>query len=309
MDDTLKHRIIGGIILAASAAIFLPLFFKGNHHETTVEKSHEFEIPSTPAQPDMAFEDSPKAVETMEPIDELAESANAQPNGAVAAANAELANAADIQPPPLQGPTAATQSNPVRQPQLADAADPAAEPQQLAENDDVPPVAQNKVLTEDPGLEEVVAVAPKAKSPVVNKPTLAAKPISKSKPVVAKAKVIAEKTKVASLQPARPHEFVPATTQTTAVVAPPAGIALPSVAANSNWVVQCASFSSSDHAAALQNKLAAAGFQSYVKDAQTPSGTITRVFVGPQGSRAAAVAVQNQLLAKLQTKGIVVSAG
>ncbi len=101
---------------------------------------------------------------------------------------------------------------------------------------------------------------------------------------------------VAQLQ--KPHVYVP-----------PALIAKPNVttvAANGNWVVQCASFSASDHAKVLQHKLAAAGFNAFTKNAQTANGSITRVYVGPQGSRDAAVAVQNQLLAKANTKGIIV---
>jgi DedD protein len=68
------------------------------------------------------------------------------------------------------------------------------------------------------------------------------------------------------------------------------------------FAVQVGSFSKVGNARGLRDKLVAKGYTAFVKS----SGSVTRVYVGPQSSRGEADKVLKKLLAELQLKGIVV---
>ncbi len=69
------------------------------------------------------------------------------------------------------------------------------------------------------------------------------------------------------------------------------------------FAVQLGSFSKADNARGLRDKLVAGGYTAFV----TTSGSVTRVYVGPQSSRAEAEKVLKKLLADTKLKGIVVN--
>ena len=71
----------------------------------------------------------------------------------------------------------------------------------------------------------------------------------------------------------------------------------------SGFAVQLGSFSEADNALGLRDTLKAKGYRAYVKT----SGAITRVYVGPQRSRAEAAKALKKLLADTKMKGIVVN--
>ncbi len=71
----------------------------------------------------------------------------------------------------------------------------------------------------------------------------------------------------------------------------------------SGFAVQLGSFSKADNAMGLRDKLVAGGYTAFV----TTLGSVTRVYVGPQTSRAEAEKVLKQLLADIKLKGIVVN--
>lgn len=68
------------------------------------------------------------------------------------------------------------------------------------------------------------------------------------------------------------------------------------------FAVQVGSFSKAGNARGLRDKLVAKGYTAFVKS----SGSVTRVYVGPQSSRGEAEKVLKKLLAELQLKGLVV---
>ncbi len=86
------------------------------------------------------------------------------------------------------------------------------------------------------------------------------------------------------------------TVKKAAPVAPAAARSKP------GFAVQVGSFSKAGNARGLRDKLAAKGYTAFVKS----SGSVTRVYVGPQSSRGEAEKVLKKLLAELQLKGIVV---
>jgi DedD protein len=67
--------------------------------------------------------------------------------------------------------------------------------------------------------------------------------------------------------------------------------------------VQLGSFSKAANARGLRDKLAAKGYAAFVKSA----GSVTRVYVGPQSSRAAAEKMLKKLQAETKLEGIVVT--
>jgi DedD protein len=72
------------------------------------------------------------------------------------------------------------------------------------------------------------------------------------------------------------------------------------------WVVQLGSFSSSENAEALNQKLRKAGFKAFVEPLKQDAGTIYRVRIGPELKRSDADKINDQLKKDLQIAGIVV---
>ena len=71
----------------------------------------------------------------------------------------------------------------------------------------------------------------------------------------------------------------------------------------SGFAVQLGSFSKADNARGLRDKLVARGYKAFVKS----SGSVSRVYVGPQRNRAEAEKMLKKLLADTKLKGIVVN--
>ena len=77
----------------------------------------------------------------------------------------------------------------------------------------------------------------------------------------------------------------------------------PAPAEPSGFAVQLASFSKADNARGLRDRLVAGGYTVFVKS----SGSVSRVYVGPQRNRAEAEKMLKKLLADTKLKGIVVN--
>jgi DedD protein len=85
-------------------------------------------------------------------------------------------------------------------------------------------------------------------------------------------------------------------------VSPPTPVAPVAPTVASGFAVQLGSFSKADNAEGLRDKLIAKGYKAFVKNA----GGVTRVYVGPQPSRAEAEKQLEKLRADTKLKGIVV---
>ncbi len=83
----------------------------------------------------------------------------------------------------------------------------------------------------------------------------------------------------------------------------PTGLGPTGLNVKPSFTVQLGSFSKADNARGLRDKLVARGYTVVV----TSSGSVTRVYVGPQSSRAEAEKVLKKLLADTNLKGIVVN--
>lgn len=112
--------------------------------------------------------------------------------------------------------------------------------------------------------------------------------------------------------PAVSQAAAPAQSPPAAAAPPPAPKAPPEApakaeakakpAATSGYAVQLGSFSKAANARGLRDRLVAKGYTAFVRS----EGSVTRVYVGPQKSRAEADAMKKKLLEKAELKGFVV---
>ena len=103
--------------------------------------------------------------------------------------------------------------------------------------------------------------------------------------------------------PAAPAEPAPAKNKPPAkAVTAPAPPAPREPLVKSAFAVQLGSFSKASNALGLRDKLKAKGYRAFVKT----SGSVTRVYVGPQKNRTEAEKALKKLLADTKLKGIVV---
>jgi DedD protein len=107
-----------------------------------------------------------------------------------------------------------------------------------------------------------------------------------------------ERTPAAANVPAAKAPARPAAPAATPTAAP----AKSTAPAPAGYAVQLGSFSKAENATGLRDKLVARGYTAFVET----EGSITRVYVGPQASRAEAEKMLKKLLAETKLKGIVV---
>ena len=114
------------------------------------------------------------------------------------------------------------------------------------------------------------------------------------------ARVIVLDAEVAKPAPAAPAVVAAATPS----VPKPAEASKPA-AASTGFAVQLAAFSKPADAAALRDRVRAAGFSAFTESVTTDKGTLTRVRVGPVATRAEADALKAQVKARVGVDGIV----
>lgn len=336
MDNTLKHRLIGATVLVALAVIFLPALVKG----PTVEGGAADVPLAGPAAPsDGRFQtrELPLVVpsgagEAVTGLPAPAETVDAPaadpaiPAAAVAAGDhvvnfgaydsqanagivvdmlAKAGLAAYVEPTSVGGRAAwrvrigpfadraaaeaarvrASAFNPSVNARVvvldhADGADPVPAALQAHQEAALPPrTAQT---------ERAATAVPPA---VPTGPAVAALPVEK--PVAKPAEKPVEK--VTDKPADKP-------VQKPAAPAPAPAPAAPAV----GWAVQLGAFSNADEAAALRDRLRSSGFSAFVEQVPTERGSLTRVRVGPVGSREAAEQLRAQVAARQGVSGMVI---
>lgn len=101
------------------------------------------------------------------------------------------------------------------------------------------------------------------------------------------------------------HPAPSATPAPTAPIAAPKAPAATPAAASVGFAVQLAAFSKPADAAALRDRLRAAGFNAFSESVSTDHGTLTRVRAGPVQSRPEAEQLQAQIKSKLGLDGVI----
>ncbi len=281
MSRSLKHQLIGAIVLTALAVIFIPMLFS---ERVGPVNNEEFAIPAQPEP----FESLPLPDETIavEAPDGTPGSRSAADNEALFAADSPTTAAAALHSASKQSAVSAVKvieqeratTNRINQ---ADKKEKAA----LAAA--IKPKPETKKSTK-PKPETTKAVpgtssTKKKTSATAKSPTATAASDAKKKPDTAKKKV----EKSAKKSDKRVKNKFPVTP-------------------GDAWVVQLGSFSDPKNAKTLLNKLKKAGFTAYIDTTISNATTSHKVRVGPELSKQRSEVLRDRLAKQFGTRGMLV---
>lgn len=269
METKLRQRIIGGIVLAALAIIFLPLFFKGSNSSapSSSQVAISEQIPPHPDRPTPNMSEIQTTNEPMLSAEEKNKVVNISQQG-----DTLVASVSEVKPAPK--PVEQTQVNIV--PNTAP----------ITESTPLAPVSQ--AITDEITMKPVAATKPKSDEASVSQSMNAAEEkvlATKPAPFFAKQATPVSKTKSSAVMPPKQK---------------PKAITLGA------WAVQLGSFEQEDHAKALVKQLQSHGFAAYLEKNKTAKGMMSRVLIGPETKRAKAEILITKLDKQLQIKGVVV---
>lgn len=279
METRLRQRVIGGVVLAALAIIFLPLFFKSSN---PIQTAHAPVIISDqiPAPPPKPSENTINQAQT-EPVDNRVVTLTQNGDSLVASVsetpqpqtNQTIANQAQAQAQaqaksnvftnsqePVEHPAANTQSQSVMMPAAAPV---------------ILPLAPSSSLT----------AAPKSTDEAAVSQTLSA----------AEDQVLDHKPEVKTEQAKKAEE-----PKMIKQKANPKAITLGS------WAVQLGAFTDEVNAKKLIKQLQTKGFAAYLEKVKTNKGEMVRVLIGPETKKVKAQAIMAKLDKQMQLKGVVV---
>lgn len=305
MDTSLKQRLVGAAVLVALAVIFLPLLVKGPAPDSGVSDV-SLRVPPEPKAPNgTVTQDLPLVAPAAAPAGSVSgmpdavpdaarpPAAEAAPLAAVAAGDfavsfGSYASAGDadkviaaLGAAGLPGYRDAVRlgDRQVQRVRIGPFVDRATAESARLRAGEVRSDVDAKVVALD------AAAAAKPAAPAVTKPApeeakIEAKPLPKAEPA---------KTEPVKTEPAKP---------VAASTAKPKPLpAKPANPAGTGFVVQIGAFASAPDALAQRDALRKAGFNAFTDSVPGPSGTLTRVRVGPVMTRAEADALKAKLKA------------
>lgn len=301
MEAPLKQRLIGALVLAALALIFVPMLLKS----PDVRDPDRADVPlSMPSEPDG---DGIKTIEI--PLDGSAPIVTdavpaGQPEPAVAEPVEVLADAADTPSAPAApaaGVAAGQYAVVIALKTEIEAASVAAGLKKLGL---VPKIQSNGQLFR-------IRIGPYASREQAEMARMRSTAVVSGGTVVAMDAEV--KPAVAAVEPA--PISLPAAAPTPAAAAPvtapakPAAVVKPVTATESGaqgFAVQVGAPASEAAANSLRDKMRAAGFPSYIQPVDTETGRRYRVRIGPEADRSAASALLAQVKQKTGIDGIIV---
>jgi cell division septation protein DedD len=304
-----KQRLVGVIVLAALAIVFIPLFFKSSKPAPKqITLSAQLPAAPTPVQP------NPQALLAMQ-SSELHEQGNtatlnmASPNAP--APNPKFATAPTTTP--IQSaPTTTTTATPIPTP--APVAPPVAQSPPVITTTPPAKTTATPPTTKKTAAHEInkTKIKPKTKTTLAKKHEKSAHPINVAKLVDIDEQIKAEqktthpkksKQNLVGATGGRPHN----TTHPTHLAAQTGDHRSP-LQANS-WIIQLGTFSNTANAKKLEGKLRAKGFSANIHEIKTPHGTMVRVFVGPEIRHDWAETVRAKVENEFLINGVVVPFG
>lgn len=340
MDTPLKQRLIGAIVLVALAVIFLPMLVKGPAPDSGVADV-PIAAPQAPANGQFETRELPLVAPAggatglqagqVKPVQDAAAPATpptVDTSPAVAAGNYAVtfgaygskadadAVIAYLQRSQLPGFAEATTLNGrqawrVRVGPYADRAlAEAARLQAVKIRSDV----KAEVITLDAatGGAAPVAAAPTPAVPGASTASAATAPSANGNPVrseslppSAPTAAAAPATKPEPPKPAPRSEAPKPQPRPDATASKPATAPAAPAASGVGFAVQLGAFGQASDAAALRDKVRAAGFSAFVEQVRTDKGTLHRVRVGPVANRADAEQLKAQVAAKVGVAGMV----
>ena len=342
MDTPLKQRLIGAIVLVALAVIFLPMLVKGPAPDSGVATvpisapaapgDGQFETRELPlvapaggatglqsgqARP-LADSAAPAAPPTVDTSPALAAGNYAVTFGAYGSQADADAVIAYLKRSQLPGfiETASINGRPAWRVRVGPYADRALAEAARLQAVKVRADVKAEVITLDAtaGASAPVAATPATVAPSASTPAAATAPSASGNPVRSESlppsTPAASATPVAKPEPPKPvtkpeaAKPEPAKVETAASKPAPTTPAAPA-ASSVGFAVQLGAFGQANDAAALRDKVRAAGFSAFVEQVRTDKGTLHRVRVGPVANRADAEQLKAQVAAKVGVAGMV----
>ena len=316
MDASLKQRLVGAAVLVLLAVIFLPLLVKGPAPDSGVSDV-SLRVPSEPKAPDGAVtQDLPLVAPSAVPAAGVAGMPDAAPpvEAAPAAPAAEPAPLAAV----AAGGFAVNFGNyasegdadkviaalraaglpgyrepitlggrPAQRVRIGPFADRATAESARLRAGQVRSDVDTRVVVLDAATPDPEAAPIASPLPAAPTPKPASPPLPAAKPAEQAASAKPSETKPATAKPAAPASAA-------ATEPPPAKPVNP---IGTGFVVQIGAFSSAPDALAQRDALRKAGFNAFTDTVPGPSGTLTRVRVGPVVTRAEADALKAKLRA------------
>lgn len=255
MDQELKQRLIGAVVITALAAIFVPMLFD-DPIDDTGKSINELKIPELPSKvQDVEIMPLPEKVEDVAQASAAEESSNKGP------ARISDEEEAALEAPKPKTRLGARETAPIQRvvPQAPAIVPADAEEPVMAEAEDIPPPKPGKsaLPTAQPQPPTTTNVAPKVLKPASKLP----------------------ETKV---DPA-------------AVTQAPINKPIAADEANNRWYLQVGTFGQKPNAATLLDSLKQQGFAASIKEVATDKGTVFKVRIGPIVDKAKAQAVKAKL--------------
>lgn len=288
MESKTKQRIVGGLVLVAVFAIFLPLLF--HRPNPTVNFAQNSEAPSAPNKPQIQFD---------MPVKESTDDVNANKTNTPAAATTTAESAAPVTQVDANKPADA----PVVNNAIASPSSNATEP--------VHPnvVATTAETTNEPKTVEA-PVNPtntlSAKTPPIDKPT---SPTTQSTLPPASAQPAAVMPSSASTQSEDNSNMLAVANAPKPLLKAPASVVAKPVKAKTpttgQWVLQVGSFSNPSNVATLLKKLKTKQLAVHIKKQTLKGHQMTRVYIGPFSAHDQAVNLQVQLKKELHLNTVI----
>jgi len=319
MDSAYKQRLIGAAVLVAAAIIILPMLI-GRPDDRAAMPSTTVPL-DIPQAPDRRFETRELSPVTPAPI---AQTAPAADEGTVATVDITSSTGREVGVDPDEGfdlasrpaPAAVTTAKPETPPSSAPTPKPTTAPTPVQSA--TPPATVVAPATYTSGYavnlgsyanaanaNALVSQLKARDLPAYAEPvSLDGKPAQRVRlgPYVQRGQAESARLTVSQLRRDIPAVVVALDGEPVSKAATPAK---PAVA--SGFAVQLGAFKSEDDANQLRNRVRNAGFSAYVERANTEAGVLWRVRAGPETQRAGAERIRDQIKAKLNLDGNVVS--
>jgi cell division septation protein DedD len=310
VETKYKQRLIGVIVLAASAIIIIPALFKSSDNSATTPSVVITEqTPPAPVKPSaqVTVQQSNQAITTVRTEDNTAPPAEpvAQTNPHSTAQNVfststPTTSATQQTPPPAVAvDNQATQNVPVAN--ITTKRISAAEQTSLDETVDQTAKPQNKKVVakiqdqnDTQSSDDVTTNVEKSNNVAAVRKVSQPQNSAKEKIAALEAQSLASETTTANQK---------SSAVKTAVTEEPTTVTVPD---GSAWVVQLGSFSNLNNAKALEQKLQAKGFNAYLQKAKTAHGAMTKVLIGPETQKSKAQEILSKLKQEMDLKGVIV---
>lgn len=298
MEIKLRQRLIGGIVIAALAIIFLPLLFK-NSAPAQKQVTVDAPIPAAPPKPALQ-----QTVMLMPGEDNTKQTAN------IAATTTQSQQPSQANSEQSNSTQNLTKNSPT---QIAFGDEPISKSTKVATNNSVASTAQpqadktasNTASAVSSASDEDMAETPVKKTATDTKNNSVKQNVATNHhkfshhdetPLATKTKklVVSDDASVTT----------PATKKTAITAAKTTDL---KTHKGSAWVVQLGSFDKVEHAKNLVKELRSKGFKAFTREAKTSKGTMTKVLVGPEVKREKALALEEKINKEMKIKGILTS--